>query len=173
MVLAVSLALGIKHAGPVLGLEVGLGVDIDLDLNVGSLLLDGEGGDTDGVEKGSEELADSTGAPSTDNIASLEAELSAEDGVRDGAGLDLAEGKRLVDGGALVAQGVDGTVGVNSDADGKATGNSGGGTSRGGELAHREGRDIRKLGGELAGLERGSGAGVELCTMIGGTRRQM
>ena len=86
-----------------MGLEVGLGIDIDLNLNVGTLLLDGEGGDTDGVEETTEELADARGAPWADDLTALERELGTKDGVLDGTGLYLAEGKGLVDGGALVA----------------------------------------------------------------------
>jgi hypothetical protein len=37
VVLSVGLALGVKDAGPVLGLEGGLGVHVDLDAEVGSL----------------------------------------------------------------------------------------------------------------------------------------
>ena len=124
VVLAIGLALGVEDTGPVLGLEVGLGVDIDLNLNVGSLLLDGEGGDTDGVEETAEELADAGGAPRADDLTSLQGELGAEDGVLDGGAIDLAEGKGLDDGGALVAEGVDRARGVDGNADGKAAGDT-------------------------------------------------
>ena len=162
VVLAIGLALGIEDTGPVLGLEVGLGVDIDLNLNVGTLLLDGEGGDTDGVEETAEELADAGGAPCADDLTSLQGELGAEDGVLDGGGVDLAEGKGLVDGGALVAEGVDGAGGVDGNADGKAAGDAGGGGARGGELVHGDAGDVLELGGELAGLKSSVGPGVGL-----------
>ena len=165
VVLAIGLALGIEDTGPVLGLEVGLGVDIDLNLNVGALLLDGEGGDTDGVEETAEELADAGGAPCADDLTSLQGELGAEDGILDGGGVDLAEGKGLVDGGALVAEGVDGARGVDGNADGKATGDAGGGGARGGELVHGDAGDVLELGGELAGLKSSVGPGVGLCRL--------
>ena len=162
VVLAIGLALGVEDTGPVLGLEVGLGVDIDLNLNVGSLLLDGEGGDTDGVEETAEELADAGGAPRADDLTSLQGELGAEDGVLDGGAIDLAEGKGLVDGGALVAEGVDRARGVDGNADGKAAGDTGGGGARVGELVNRDAGDVLKLGGELSGLKSSVGPGVGL-----------
>ena len=165
VVLAIGLALGIEDTGPVLGLEVGLGVDIDLNLNVGTLLLDGEGGDTDGVEETAEELADAGGAPCADDLTGLQGELGAEDGVLDGVGIDLAEGKGLVDGGALVAEGVDGAGGVDGNADGKAAGDAGGGGAGGGELLHGDAGDVLELGGELAGLKSSVGPGVGLVPM--------
>ena len=172
VVLAIGLALGIEDTGPVLGLEVGLGVDIDLNLNVGALLLDGEGGDTDGVEETAEELADAGGAPCADDLTSLQGELGAEDGILDGGGVDLAEGKGLVDGGALVAEGVDGAGGVDGNADGKAAGDAGGGGARGGELVHGDAGDVLELGGELAGLKSSVGPGVGLYTDIVGSGAQ-
>jgi len=143
-----------------LGLEVGLGVDIDLNLNVGTLLLDGEGGDTDGVEKSSEELSDAGGAPRADDLTGLQGELGTEDGVLDGGAIDLAEGKGLVDGRALVAKGVNGAGGVNGNADGKATGDAGGSGTGSGELVDGDARDVLKLGSELSGLKSSVGPGV-------------
>jgi len=160
VVLAIGFALGVEDTGPVLGLEVGLGVDIDLNLNVGSLLLDGVGVDTDGVEETAEELADAGGAPRADDLTSLQGELGAEDGVLDGGAIDLAEGKGLVDGGALVAEGEDGARGVDGNADGKAAGDTGGGGARAGELLNRDAGDVLKLGGELSGLKSSVGPGV-------------
>ena len=162
VVLAIGFALGVEDTGPVLGLEVGLGVDIDLNLNVGSLLLDGVGVDTDGVEETAEELADAGGAPRADDLTSLQGELGAEDGVLDGGAIDLAEGKGLVDGGALVAEGEDGARGVDGNADGKAAGDTGGGGARAGELLNRDAGDVLKLGGELSGLKSSVGPGVGL-----------
>ena len=162
VVLAIGFALGVEDTGPVLGLEVGLGVDIDLNLNVGSLLLDGVGVDTDGVEETAEELADAGGAPRADDLTSLQGELGAKDGVLDGGAIDLAEGKGLVDGGALVAEGEDGARGVDGNADGKAAGDTGGGGARGWELVNRDAGDVLKLGGELSGLKSSVGPGVGL-----------
>ena len=145
-----------------MGLKVSLGVDINLHLNVGTLLLDGEGGDTDGVKETAKELANAGWAPGSDDLTGLEGELSTEDRILDSALLNLAEGKGLVDGGALIAKGIDGAGGVDRDADSKATGDAGGGSTGGGKLVDGNARDVLKLGGELSGLKSSASPRVRL-----------
>lgn len=171
VVLSVGLALGIKDTRPVFRLEVGLVVNINLNLNNLSLSLDGVGGDSNGVEDSSNNLSKSRWAP-LNNLSSLKAELGSEDGVGDGTVItDLSEGEGLVDRRALVSEGVDGSLGVDGNADGKATGNSRGGGSRGGEVIGgdawhvfegRSGLGVKGGGdGSLGGGGEGSGRADE------------
>lgn len=154
VVLSVGLALGIEDTRPVLRLEIGLVVNIDLNLNNLSLGLDGVGGDSDGVEEATEELSKAGRAPA-DNLSGLEVELGSEDGVRDGSLLDLSEGEGLSDGGALVAEGVDASLGVDGDADGEAAGNTRGGGSRGGKVIGGDAGDELDGRSSLLGVEGG------------------
>jgi len=157
VVLSVGLSLSIKDTRPVFGLEVGLVVNINLNLNSLALRLDRVSGDADGVEQTSNNLSKARRAP-LDNLSSLEAELGSEDGVRDSAiRVNLTKGKGLVDGRALIAKGVDGSLGVDSDADGKAAGNSRGGRSRGGKVLGGDTRDVLE-GGTLRFGVKGGGA---------------
>jgi hypothetical protein len=134
VVFTVGLALGIKDSRPVLSLKVQLVVDIDLDLEHTFSLLDGEGGDSGGVEKSSEQFSNSRGAPGSYNLSSLEGEFGSKDGIRNSSvGTDLSERKRLVHWGALVSECVDRSTGVDDDADSKTTSNT-----RGGPAGFRE-----------------------------------
>lgn len=144
----------VQDTGPVIRLEVGLVVDINLDLDELSGLLDRVCGDTDGCEGATDQSSDTRWAPLSDNITSLEGELGSEDRVLDCAVIaDLTEGEGLVDRGALVSEGVDGALGVDGDADGQTTGNTRGGTSRGGEILNRDARDVLNLGLELGHVQ--------------------
>lgn len=63
--------------------------------------------------------------------------------------VDFSERKRLVDGGALVSKSVDGSLGVDGDADSKTSGNSRGGSSWGWEILNRNARNVLELGLEF------------------------
>jgi len=162
VVLAVSLALGIKDTRPVLRLEVRLGIDIDLDLNVGTGLLNRVDRNTGGLKKATEKLSDARWAPGADNLSSLEGELGAKDRVLDGSITHTPEGEGLVDRGALVTKGEDGSRGINGNADGKATGNTGSGLARLGKLVDGHTGHVLELGGkDLGHVESGAALGLE------------
>mmetsp|Transcript_9335 Transcript_9335/g.16241 ORF Transcript_9335/g.16241 Transcript_9335/m.16241 type:complete len:256 (+) Transcript_9335:95-862(+) len=160
VVLSVGLSLGIKDTRPVFGLEVGLVVNINLNLNTLSRRLNRVSGDTDGVEKSSNKLSEARWAP-LHNLSGLEAELGSEDRVGDGSVIrDLSEGEGLVDRGALVSKSVDGSLGVDGNADSKATGNTRGGGSRGGEVVSGDAWHVFELGTTLLGVEGGGVSGL-------------
>ena len=159
VVLAVGLTLSIKDTRPVVGLEVGLGVDINLDLKVSSLLANGECGDSNGLEKSSEKLSDSSWAP-FNNISALEGELGSKDGVLDGSGVDTAEGKGLVHRGALVTKSVHGSLGVDGNADSKTSGNSRSGRAGLGEVLQGNAGDVSDLRREDGHVELGGALGL-------------
>jgi len=99
--------LRIKDSGPVLGFEVELGVDINLDIDVLSTLLYRVGRDSGWGESSSDELSDSGWAPFSNNFSRLQVEFGSENGILDGSVVvDLTERQRLVDGRALVSKGV-------------------------------------------------------------------
>lgn len=151
VVLSVSLTLGIKHTGPVVGFEVGLGVDIDLDIDGSSSLLYWVCWNTDGGESTSDELSNSRWAPFSDNITSLQAELGSKDRVLDSSVIiDLSERKRLVDRRALVTKSVNGSLGVDSNADSKSSGNTRSGRSRGWKILCGDAWNVLKLGSEFS-----------------------
>lgn len=148
--------MGIKNTCPVLGFEVGLVVNINLNLNNLSLRLDGVDGNSRGVEKSSEEQSNTSWAPLSNNLSGLEAELGSEYGVLDGSVIIyLTEGKGLVDRGALVSEGVDGSLRVDGNADGKTTGNTRGGGSRGGEVIGGDAWDVFDIGLSGGGVKGG------------------
>jgi len=168
VVLAVGLSLGIQNSGPVLGFEVELGVDINLDINVLSALLYRVGRDSNGGESTSDESSNSGWAPLSDNFSGLQVEFGSENRVLDGSVIvDLSERKRLVDGRALITKGVDRSLRVDGNADGKASGNSGGGRSRGRKILDSNARDVLKLRLELL-CGKGSGSLGLLGTDKGG-----
>ena len=133
VVLAVILTLGIKDSGPVVGFEVILGVDIDLHLDESRRLADRVSGDSLGRESSSDDLSDSRWAP-LDNFTGLQVELGTKKGVCDGSTADLSERKGLSDGRALITESENGSLFVDSDADGKSTGNTRSGTTWLGEV---------------------------------------
>jgi len=146
VVLAVGLSLGIENTRPVVGFKIGLVVNIDLNLNICSLRLNWVDGDTSWVKKASDKSSDTRWAPLSNNFSGLEAELGSKDGVLDCAIIiDLAEREGLVDGGALVSKGVDSSLGVNGNADGKTTGNTRGGGTRAGEVGGFDAWDVHEL----------------------------
>ena len=151
VVLAVCLSLGIKNTGPVVGFEVGLGVNIDLDIDGSSSLLDGVCGDTNWGESTSDELSNSRWAPGSDNISSLQAELGSKNGVLDGSiTIDLTERKRLVDRRALVTKSENGSPGVDGNADSKSTGNTRSSRSWRWKVFSGDARNVLKLGSEFS-----------------------
>jgi hypothetical protein len=150
VVFSIGLTLGIQDSRPVFRFVVELGVDIDLDLNRILGLADGVGGDTGGGEGSSDEFSDSGWAPLSDDITSLQGKLGAQNGVLDGSvSINLSEGKGLVDRGALVSKSVDGSSGIDSNADSKSTSNTRSGLTRLGEVCNRDTRNVLKLGLEL------------------------
>lgn len=147
IVLSIGLSLGIKDAGPVVGFEVEFGVNIHLYINALSGLLDGVCGDTRGSEGSTNEPSNSGWAPSSNNLSSLQGELGSKDRVLNGVTIYLTERKRLVDRGAFVTKGVDGSLGVNGNADGKTTSNTRSGRSWGWKIVNRDAWHVHKLGG--------------------------
>jgi len=157
VVLSVGLSLGIKDTSPVFSLEVGLVVNINLNLNILALSLDRVSGDSDGVEDSTNKLSKTSWAPVYD-LTGLKAELGSKDGVRDGTIIsNLTEGKGLVDRRALITKSIDGSLGVDGDANGKSAGNTRGGESRGREVVSGDAFDVLKFG--LAHRAEGGGAG--------------
>ena len=59
----------------------------------------------------------------------------------------------MVDRGALISEGVDGSLLVNDNADSKAAGNTGGGRSRGGKLIGGDAWNVFEVGFTLSGVE--------------------
>mmetsp|Transcript_17955 Transcript_17955/g.40570 ORF Transcript_17955/g.40570 Transcript_17955/m.40570 type:complete len:202 (+) Transcript_17955:225-830(+) len=172
VVLSVRLSLGIKDTLPVVRLEVVFVVDIDLNLNSLSLGLHRVGGDTNGVKQTANKLSETSRAPA-DDLSGLQAELGSKNRVRNGAVVtDFAEGKRLVDGRALVTEGIDGSPGVDGDADGKATGDTRGGRSSCRKVVSRDARNILKTRRALllAGGVQGRGGSGNLGRSKGGSR---
>jgi hypothetical protein len=146
VVLAVSLTLGIQHARPVVGFEVELSVDINLDFNATFALADGVGWDTDGGESSTDELSNSGRAPWSDDITGLQGELGSKNGVLDGSiGVDFTERKGLVDGRALVSKSINSSLRVDSDTDSKTTGNSRSGKSSVWDILGSDARNVLKL----------------------------
>ena len=154
VVLSVGLSLGIEDTCPVLSLEVGLVVNINLYVNSLSLGLDGVNRNTDGVENTSKNLSKSGWAP-VDNLSSLQVELSSKNRVGDSSICYLTERKGLVDGRALVSKSINGSLGVNSNTDGKPTGNSRGGTSGCGKVIGGDAWHICKLGSNRLSVKGG------------------
>lgn len=153
VVLSVRLTLGIQNSGPVVGFEVKLGVNINLDFDVLSGLLDRVGRNSDRGESPSDELSNSGWAPGSNNLSSLQGEFGSKNRVLDGSiGVDLTEGKRLVDRRALVTKSVDGSFRVDGNADSKSSGNTRSGTSRGRKIVSGNARNVLKLRSEL-GIE--------------------
>jgi hypothetical protein len=151
VVLSVGLTLGIQDSGPVFCFVVELGVDIDLDLNSILGLANRVGRDTGRGEGSSDKFSDSGWAPLSNDITSLQTELRSQNGVLDGSvSIDLSEGKGLVDRGALVSKGVDGSTRVDGNADSKSTGNTRSGKTRLGEVINRDTWNVLKLGLELS-----------------------
>jgi len=139
---SVGFTLGIEDTGPVFGFEVELRVHVDLDFEVTCPLTDWVCGHAGGGESTSDKLSQAGWAPGY-NLASLQAEFGSKDGILDGpVVVDLAEGKGLVDGRALVTEGVNRSFFVDSNADGEATSDTRGCLSRLGEVLQRDARDI-------------------------------
>jgi hypothetical protein len=63
--------------------------------------------------------------------------------------IDLTERKGLVDGRALITKSVDGSLGVDGNADSKTSGNTRSGRSRGRKVRSGDARNVLKLGSEL------------------------
>jgi hypothetical protein len=147
IVLSIGLTLRIKDSGPVVGFKVEFGIDINLYIDALSRLLDGVCGDTSGSEGSTNKPSNSGWAPSSNNLTSLQGELGSKDGVLDGVTRYLSERKRLVDRGAFVTEGVDGSFGVNGNADGKTSGNTRSGRSWGWKIINRDAWHVHKLGG--------------------------
>ena len=157
IVLAVGLTLGIQHSRPVVSFEVELGVNIDLDLDGSLGLADRVSGDTNGGESSSDEVSNSGWAPFSNNFSSLQGELGSKNGVLDGSvRIDFSERKGLVDRRALVSKSVDGSTGVDGDADGKSTGNTRGCATRIGKILKINAWNVLKLGLEF-GVQGGAG----------------
>lgn len=150
--------MGIQDSGPVVGFEVGLGVNIDLDIDGSLSLLDGVGWDTNGREGSTDELSNSGWAPLSNNLSGLQVELGSKNGVLDGSvGVDLTEGKGLADRRALVSKSIDGSLGVDGNADGKSTGNTRSGRSWGWKVSSVDAWNVLQLGGEF-GVQCGAGS---------------
>jgi len=157
VVLAVGLSLGIQNSRPVVGFKVGLSIDIHLNLDVVLALANRVGWNTNRGECSSDELSDSGWAPRSNNITSLQRELSSKNGILDGSvGVDLTERKGLVHRGALVSKSVDGSLGVNGDADSKSSGNSRSGGTWIRQILNINAWDVLKLRLEL-GVKGGGG----------------
>jgi hypothetical protein len=150
--------LGIEDSRPVLSLEVGLVVNINLNLNNASLSLDRVDRNSDGVKKSSNELSKSSWAP-RDYLSSLKVELGSKNGIGDGSVLvNLSERKGLVDRGALISEGVDGSLRVDGNADGEASGNSRSGRSGLWEVGGGDAWNVLKLRFSLGSVEGGGGS---------------
>ena len=150
VVLSVRLTLGIQNSGPVVGFEVQLGVDINLDFDVLSGLLDRVCRDSNRGESSSDELSDSRWAPGSNYASSFQGEFSSEDRILDGSvTIDLTERKRLVDGRALITEGENRSLGVNSNADGKTSSDTRGSGSGGRKIRNRNARHILELRSEF------------------------
>ena len=159
VVLAVRLTLGIQNSGPVVGFEVKLGVDINLDFDVLSGLLDRVGRDSQWGESSSEELSNSGWAPGSNNFSGLQGERGSKDRVLDGSvGVDLTEGKRLVDRRALVTKGENGSLRVDGNADSKTSGNTRSGRSRGRKILAGNARNVLELGSEFLSAKGSAGS---------------
>jgi len=138
--------LRIEESRPVVGFEVSLVVDIDLNLNSLSLGLDRVYRNTDGVEESSDQLSNSSRAPISNNLSGLEAELCSKYGVLDSSVIiHVSERKGLVDRRAFISEGVNFSCRVYSNADGKTSGDSGSGTSRGREVISRDAWNVLKF----------------------------
>lgn len=138
----VALSLGIKDTTPVVGFKVEFGVDINLNFNVSSALLDRVSGDTRGGKGSTDELSDTGRAPFY-NFTSLQVELSSKNGVLDGSVIvDLSERQRLVDRGALVTKGVNRSRLINSNTDGQTSSDTRCGGSSLGKLREGDAWDI-------------------------------
>jgi hypothetical protein len=159
IVLSIGLTLRIKDSRPVVGFEVEFGVDINLYINALSGLLDRVCGDTSGSESSTNEPSNSRWAPRSNNLSSLQGELGSKDGVLDRVTTYLTERKRLVDRGAFVTEGVDGSFGVNGNADGKTSGNTRSGRSWGWKIINRDAWHVHKLG-RVFGHGKSSGGGL-------------
>lgn len=156
VVLAVGLSLGIQDSRPVVCLVVGLSIDINLHFNVILALANRVSGNTDRGEGSSDKLSNSRWAPCSHNISSLQGELGSKDGILDSSiVIDLTERKRLVHWGALVAKCVNGSRGVDGNADGKSSGDTRSGLSRIREILDIDAWYILKLRLEL-GVKRGA-----------------
>ena len=126
-----------------------------MNLNILALSLDGIDGNSDGVEKSSDELSESRWAPLT-NFSGLKVELGSENGICDGSVfVNLTERKGLVHWGALVTEGIDGSLRVDGNADGKTSSNTRGGTSRLGKVISGDAWNILKLGSGLGSVKGG------------------
>jgi hypothetical protein len=146
VVSSIGLSLGIQDSSPVTGFVVDLVVDIDLNAKVSLHLLDGVGGDTNGGKGSSEQFSNSRWAPGSNDLTGLQGELGSEDRVLDGSiVVDLSERKGLVDRGALVTKGVNGSLLVDSNANGEATGNTRSGFSGAGKVLKRNAGNICHL----------------------------
>lgn len=158
VVLSVGLSLGIQDSGPVVGFEVGLGVDINLDIDGSLTLLDGVGWDTNGGESSTDEFSDSRWAPCSDDTSGLQVELGSKNGVLDGSiRVDLTERKGLVDGRALVSKSIDGSLGVNGNADSKSSGNTRSGRSWGWKVLSGDAWNVLQFGSKF-GVQCGAGS---------------
>ena len=92
VVLAIGFTLGIQDSSPVVGFEVKLGVDINLDINVLSGLLYWVSRDSVRGESSSDELSDSRWAPGSNNFSGFEGEFGSKNRILDGSiGVDLTE----------------------------------------------------------------------------------
>ena len=142
--------MGIQDSGPVVGFEVSLSVDINLDFDGVLGLADRESWDSNRGESTSDDLSNSGWAPLSNNISSLQGELGSKDRVLDGSvSVDLTEGKRLVDRWALVSKSVDGSLRVDGNADGKSTGNTRSGRTWVWKISNINAWNVLKLGLEL------------------------
>ena len=151
VVLSVGLSLGIQDSRPVVGFEVSLGVNIDLDIDGSLALLDWVSWDTNRGESTSDELSNSGWAPCSDNISGLQGELGSKNGVLDGSIIiDLTERKGLVDRGALVSKSKNGSLGVDGNADSKSTGNTRSGRSWGWKVLSGNAWNVLQFGREFS-----------------------
>ena len=106
IIVSVSLALGIQSSAPVVGLEIELVVDINLNFKVSLALADWVNGNTRRGEGASNESANASWAP-VNYFTSLQVEFGSQNRVLDGAvGIDFSETKGLVHGRALVTKSI-------------------------------------------------------------------
>jgi len=145
-----------------LRLEVGLGIYINLDINGSLSGLNRVYRNARGVEKTSKKLSNTSWAPFSLNLTGLEVELGSKNGVLNAATSNPSEGKRLVDGGALVSKSIDTAIFIDGNADGKTTSNTGGGLSRGGEVLSGDAWNVLNFGLERTGEKLSATAGLEL-----------
>jgi hypothetical protein len=170
IVLSVGLSLGIQNSGPVVGFEVGLGVNINLDFDKILALSNGVSRNSNRREGSTNKLSNSRWAPLSNNISGLEGELGSKDRVLDGAvRSDLTERQRLVYWGALITKSVNGSFGVDGDADGKSSGDTRSGGTWIGKILDGDARNVLNLGGEFSHAQLSARSGRLLWPHEGGS----